>query len=90
LKKITESLKAKDSQWNDETSVKILKLSSLFVSSPLNYICNKLLSGIFPCRMKYAEVVLLFKKGGKKAMSNYKPISLLIAFSKVFEKVIFN
>jgi hypothetical protein len=51
----------------DEISVKILKLSSLFISSPLNYICTKLLSsGIFPCRLKYAEVVLLFKKGGKK------------------------
>jgi len=72
----------------NEISVKLLKLSSLFISSPLNYICNKLLScGIFACRFKYAEVVQLFKKGDKKGMSNYRPISLLIAFSKVSEKV---
>jgi hypothetical protein len=46
-------------------------------------------SGIFPCRLKYAEVKPLFKKGDKKDMSNYRPISLLTAFSKVFGNVIF-
>jgi len=39
--------------------------------------------------LKYAEVVPLFKKSDKKDMSNYKPTSLLTAFSKVFEKVIY-
>ena len=46
-------------------------------------------SGIFPCRLKYAEVVPLLKKGDKEDTSNYRPISLLTAFSKVFEKVIY-
>jgi len=46
-------------------------------------------SGIFPCRLKYVEVVPLFQKGDKKDMSNYRPVSLLTAFSKVFEKVIY-
>jgi hypothetical protein len=35
------------------------------------------------------EVVPLLKKRDKKNMSNYRPISLLTAFSKVFEKVIY-
>jgi len=30
-------------------------------------------SGIFPCRLKYAEVVPLFKKGDKKKQSRYRP-----------------
>jgi len=69
IEKIIESLKAGDSQGHDEISVKILKYSSPFISSPLNYTCNKSLpSGIFPCRLKYAEVVPLFMKD----MSNYK------------------
>ena len=42
-----------------------------------------------PVRLKYAEVVQLYKKGDKKDMSNYRPVSLLTAFSKVFEKVIY-
>jgi hypothetical protein len=37
----------------------------------------------------YAKVKPLFKKGDKKEMSNYRPLSQLTAFSKVFEKVIF-
>jgi len=66
LKKIIESLKAKDSHGHDEISVKILKESSPFISSPLIYTCNKSLPfGIFPCRLKYAEVVPLFKKDVK-------------------------
>jgi hypothetical protein len=39
--------------------------------------------------LKYAEIVPLFKKGDKKDMSNYRPISLLSAFSKVCVKVIY-
>jgi hypothetical protein len=31
-----------------------------------------------------------FKKGERGCISNYRPISLLTSFSKVFEKVIFN
>jgi hypothetical protein len=62
IEKIIKSLKSKNSHWYDEISVKILKFSSPFISSPLNNICNKLLSsGIFPSRLKYAEVKPLFK-----------------------------
>jgi sarcosine oxidase/L-pipecolate oxidase len=32
----------------------------------------------------------LFKKGERRCISNYRPISLLTSFSKVFEKVIYN
>jgi hypothetical protein len=39
--------------------------------------------------LKYAEIIPLFKKGDKKDTSNYRLISLLTAFSKVFEKVIY-
>ena len=36
--------------------------------------------------MKLSEVILLFKKGPRDQMENYRPISLLITISKILEK----
>jgi hypothetical protein len=41
-------------------------------------------------RLKYSEIKPLYKKGDKKSISNYRPISLLTSFSKIVEKVMFN
>jgi fructose-1,6-bisphosphatase/inositol monophosphatase family enzyme len=46
-------------------------------------------SGTFPTRLKYSIVKPLFKKGDRENMVNYRPISLLTSFSKVFEKIIY-
>jgi len=40
--------------------------------------------------LKYAVVKLLFKKGDKSNIYNYRPISVLSSFSKVLEKVMYN
>jgi hypothetical protein len=39
--------------------------------------------------LKFSVVKLAFINGDKLNVSNYKPISLLTAFSKVFKKVIY-
>ena len=52
--------------------------STPYVSSPLTYIFNKILStGIFPDRLKFSEVKPLYKAGDKTEFSIYRPISLL-------------
>ena len=43
--------------------------------------------GVFPDYLKKARVTPLSKEGDKCNLSNYKPISFLPVFSKVFEKV---
>jgi hypothetical protein len=56
---IIKSLKMKGSHGYDEIAVKILKLSSQFITSPLTHISNKMLSmGIGPDRLKFAEIKL--------------------------------
>ena len=66
-------------------------MSASYIISPLTYICNTTLNtGIFPDRLKYVVVKPLHKKGNKHELSNYRPTSLLTAFSKIFEKVIYN
>jgi len=45
--------------------------------------------GVFPKWLKCAVVIPLHKKGDISNMANYRPISLLPVFSKVFEKAMF-
>lgn len=45
-------------------------------------------SGIFPDFLKMAKVCPLFKKDDMSLITNYRPISLLPCFSKVFEKYV--
>ena len=44
--------------------------------------------GIFPSCLKIAKVIPIHKSGSKKLTNNFKPISLLSVFSKIFEKLI--
>jgi len=85
IKNIIKSLKSKNTCGYDEISNRVLKLSSPFIISPLTYICNAVLkSGVFPDRLKYAIVKPIYKKGSKTDISNYRPISILTSFSKIF------
>jgi len=89
IDKIICSLKTRDSHGYDGISTRILKLSAPYIVSPLTLIINRiLLSGIFPDRLKYSEVKLLFKGGNSSDLANYRPISLLTSFSKIIEKSI--
>ena len=88
---INKSLKWKKSYGYDEVPSWIVKLSMSFISSPLIYICKTMLStSTFPTHLKFPQVSPIFKKGNKTEMSAYRPVSLLTAFSKIFEKVIYN
>jgi hypothetical protein len=80
----------KDSYGYDGISTKILKQSIPYISSPLTHICDLMIStGIFPTRLKFAEIKPLYKKGEIANTSNNRPISLLTSFSKIFEKIIY-
>ena len=45
--------------------------------------------GTYPDLLKIAEVVPIFKKGERTKMTNYRPISLLSQFNKIFEKLLY-
>ena len=51
---------------------------------------TKLKEKKFPDIWKLANVVPIHKKEEKKLLKNYRPISLLPIFSKIFERVIYN
>jgi hypothetical protein len=81
IKQIIKSLKTKNSYMYDKISTKILKISGPFISSPINYICNKMLFwGVFPDRLKYGIIKPLHKNDDVCEVSNYRPVSLLTSF----------
>ena len=58
---------------------------------PLTYLINSFFeSGTFLEELKLAKVIPILKSGDKQDISNYRPISILSFFSKVFEKTMYN
>ena len=78
----------------NDISTYLLKKISAEISVPLSHIFNlSLESGIFPELMKTTKTIPIYKRPDKKPssklkMTNYRPISLINGFSKVFEKIV--
>ena len=51
---------------------------------------NAISNNVFPDLLKFVDTTPVFKKGNKNDKSNYRPISVLKAFAKVFERLLFN
>ena len=49
-----------------------------------------ILHGVFPDELKIAKVIPLYKGGESKLLVNYRPVSVLPVFSKVFERLMYN
>ena len=82
----------------DGIPMQLIKGSFQFISEPLMHIINlSLQSGIYPDRLKtakvvpiYKTVVPIYKTDDPELFKNYRPISILSNFSKVFERVMYN
>ena len=71
--------------------MRVIKHSLHLISAPLVNIINlSLKKGIFTDKLKIAKVILSYKADDPSPFTNYRPISLLSNFSKVFEKVLDN
>jgi len=91
ISKIIDGLPSKTSRGFDEISTKLMKYLKTEISKPLTVIINQSFqTGLFPQKLKIAKIIPIYKKDDETLLNNYRPISLLPSFSKVFEKAIFN
>ena len=71
--------------------ISIIKQVSDLISPAISFVINQSLQhGVFPEKLKLAKVVPLFKSGSRTVFVNYRPISVLPIFDKVFEKIVHN
>ena len=74
----------------DEIPSFIIKLCAKNISIPLSKLLNHALDhGCFPSDLKIAKVIPIHKSGDTNVMQNYRPISLLTNFAKIFENIIY-
>ena len=71
-----------------DPDTKFIKYANPVISVYLSHLFNLCITtGVFPDSLKIAEVILIFNKGNTDKPTNYRPISLLSQFSKIFEKL---
>lgn len=75
----------------DEISIRMIKICDESLIKPLlNIFRYSLNFGKFPSSWKRGNIVPVHKKNEKNLVKNYRPVSLLPIFSKVFEKCIYD
>ena len=52
--------------------------------------CNSITLGVFPEKLKLAKVTPVFKSEGNEYLTNYRPISVVVCFSKILERIMYN
>ena len=71
----------------DSIPMHVIKYSFHLISALLAHIINlSLLKGIFPDKLKIANIITIFKAEDPSFFVNYRPISLLSNFFQIFRK----
>ena len=83
IEKIIDKINIKKASGFDNIPAKVIKQCKPIISNQLTSLINLSIdTGVFPDSLKKAQVTPLHKK-----KTNYRPVSVLPVFSKIFEKV---
>ena len=75
----------------DDISIRMIKMCDKSLLKPLTLLFeNSIKSSCYPDIWKRSNIIPVHKKNDKQLVNNYRPISLLPCFGKIFEKIIFN
>ena len=92
VEKMLKSLNSKKAAGTDRLPIKLVKLASEVLPKALSIAMKHSITlPTFPDRAKFATVVPIDKKTDNKYnLSNFRPVSLLNCFSKIYENYIKN
>ena len=89
--KIIRALNINKAHGHDDISIGMIKISDESLLKPLFILFkNSLKLSYYPDIWKKSNIIPAHKKNDKQLVNNYRPISLLPGFGKIFEKIIFN
>ena len=69
------------------SALKIANKNCKFTETLAKIITSAFQEGVFPASLKIAKLIPIHKGGKKTDVENYRPISLLATFSKIYEKL---
>ena len=70
--------------------IHVIKKTSHVISPILCALYNRYMNeGIFPDELKVGKISPIYKKESEELLENYRPVSTLAIFGKIFEKVMF-
>ena len=86
---LLKSVNTKKATGPDNIHPKLVKLSAYITDSHLCNIINKgIQNSSFPDAAKIASVRPIYKKNCRNTMENFRPVSILNTFSKIYERYI--
>ena len=91
ISEIVDVINGLENNKASDIPINIIKKSASIIAPVLvetfNH-CMKL--GIFPESLKIGKITPIFKKGNPQLLDNYRPVSIIPIFAKIFEKVIYS
>ena len=89
--KIIRALNIHKAHGHDDISIRMIKIFDKSLLKPLTILFqNSTKSSCYPVIWKRSNIIPAHKKNDKQLVENYRPISLLPIFGKIFEKIIFD
>ena len=87
---LLEIVKELDNNKSSDIPIRVIKKSAHVICPYLSSYFNHYMTiGHFPDNLKVGKVTPIFKKGNTEDVGNFRPVSTLSIFGKIFEKVIY-
>jgi hypothetical protein len=73
----------------DGIPIKLFKDNITTLAKIVTHICNQsMVTGVFPEKLMIARITCIYKSGNPQHVNNYRPVSVLVAFSRILEKLV--